>query len=470
MKKKTKYFWILLLVGLITSSCSMDPVVADQAETKITNMADIRVMLDGAYNRMVNYRYWGRNMILVGEVRSDNMFSNAFSQRFPTWSQMLVPETDRWTDQLFNYAYATTATPNIILNTDLESIEGVQEDIDYMLGEAYAIRAMVHFDLLRSFGQAYIDGGNNLGVPYLKTFKEEGNDVPRNTVDENKADIYADIQQAIDRFTAGSSSTYNKKKTIFTLDAVYALQSRVGIYFKDYDYAYEGSSKIVDKYPVTPVSEVIEYWASAIPAPASIFELAQNEIDRQGSESISYIYRGPLYGDVEAFPNLITDVGFEAGDIRGSAAMIDYDSQNRLRNMGKYPAKDSDGHDNIKVFRIEEVVLNHAESLLMGNNHKNPALARDYLNEIPANRGAGLYTNSISIDDILSERRKELLFEGFRLHDLARYHRDVRAISPNTVNNHGLVKAGSYKFTLPIPRHELDANKNMEQNPLRDNN
>lgn len=469
MKNKLIIFSIFILfISIAISSCSIEPIVANQAETKISNISDARAMMNGAYNRMVNYRYWGRNMILVGEVRSDNMFSNAFSQRFPTWSQMLVPETDRWTDELFNYAYASLATPNIILNSDLDGMEGgSQADINYLLGEAYAIRAMVHFDLIRAFGQTYINGGSNLGVTYIKSFKEEDSHIPRNTIEENKSDIKSDIAKAIEHFNNASGSSY-AKKTVFTLDAVYALKSRVGIYFKEYDYAYEGSSMLISKYPITPANQLIEYWESDIIGAGSIFELAQNEIDRQGAESISYIYRGPLYGDVEAFPNLISDIGFDTNDIRGSQAMIDYDHLNRLRNMGKYPAKDSDGYDNIKIFRIEEVILNHAESLLLGSQNNNPSLARDFLNEITSNRGANAYQGTITIDDILLERRKELLFEGFRLHDLARYNRDIRDISPNTVNNHGLVKAGSYRFTLPIPRHELDSNREMIQNPLSD--
>lgn len=463
MKRKDLNILGILLV-FIFGSCSMEPEIADQADTTLKNVDDMRVLMDGAYYKMVNHNYWGRNMLLVGEVRSDNTFSNGRSNRYVEWSKMDLLDTDTYNDGLFNYAYGTVAGPNVIINADTEGIFSENHaDMDHIIGEAYALRALAHFDLLRVYGQAYITEGSGLGIPYMTEFRgEQGNNVPRHTVAENKNQLYNDIEEAIHYLSRGSSSEFANSKSRISLDAAYALQSRIGIYFKDYDYALQGSSQIVDKYPITAAGEVLDYWAMSTPGAASIFELEQNPTDNQGQNNIGYIYRGLKLGDVEVFPNLFADAGFDANDVRFSHEMIHVDNIG-LRNFGKYPADDESGHDNIKVFRIEEVVLNHAESLLMGSGN-DAANALKYLNSIPQNRHATTYSTA-TIENILKERRKELLFEGFRLYDLARYNLDLRDVDPSTINNHGFVPAGDKRMAMPIPRHEMDSNKQMVQNP-----
>lgn len=456
----------LVLLTLIISSCSLDPVIADQGDTHIEDLSDLRTLMDGTYRNMVNYRYWGRNMILAGEVRSDNTFSNGRSNRYPNWSKMDLNDRNARVENLFNYAYASLANPNIIVNEKDLDDKVSQEQIankNHIVGEAYAIRAMIHFDLLRTFGQTYLKEGEDLGIAYMTEFKgDQGNNVPRNTVAENREHIYKDIAEAINHFEQASTSSYVGDKTRMSLDATYALKSRVGIYFKDYDYAYEGSKEVVDKYPITPADDYVSYWAAENPGAASIFELEQNATDNQGQNNIGYIYRGLKLGDIEVFKTLYEDANFDANDVRFSSEMI-RDHNGFFRNMGKYPADDESGHDNIKLFRIAEVILNHAEALHLKSS-PNDSEALNFLNKIPENRNANPYS-AINIENILQERRKELLFEGFRLYDLARYGLDIKDMDPGTVNNHGHVEAGSYKLALPIPRHEMDANKEMKQNP-----
>ena len=66
-------------------------------------------------------------------------------------------------------------------------------DINQTVGEAYALRALAHFDLLREYGQHFITGqggSSALGVPYVKTYRDPANLSPsRDTVESNVADI-----------------------------------------------------------------------------------------------------------------------------------------------------------------------------------------------------------------------------------------------------------------------------------------
>src|SRR5699024_12280393 len=189
------------------------------------------------------------------------------------------------------------------------------------------------------YGQQYIDNGSNLGITYAKEYKAEDLQIPRSSVEDNKIDIYADIEKAIDYMLQGESSEWANNKTNFTLDAVLALKTRVGTYFKEYDIVEDAASQLEGKYEITPANKLVEYWSDSNPGAASIFELAQSTTDNAGINGLAYIYRGDSCGDVQAFNNLIVDAEFDSDDVRASEDMIGYESEdsNKLRNLGKYP-------------------------------------------------------------------------------------------------------------------------------------
>ncbi|MFW6277432.1 MAG: RagB/SusD family nutrient uptake outer membrane protein, partial [Prolixibacteraceae bacterium] len=126
------------------------------------------------------------------------------------------------------------------------------------------------------------------------------------------------------------------------------------------------------------------------------------------------------------------------------------------RNLGKYPS--ADYSDNVPLMRYEEVVLILAEA----KTELGDADALDVLNQIPEKRNAQLYTEATK-ENILTERRRELCFEGFRFDDLARTGRDIPLVAP-LKQTHGGPAYGSYNYAFPVPTAELNANPNMVQN------
>lgn len=444
-----------LSILIILVSCS----IKDKGSTDVNSTNELTKLIDDSYEIMSNYRYMGRNMLVAGEVRSDNVYSNADGTKFSDWSAMDVTASDVNVADLMKGAYSSVVNPNLVLEIDPSTITGSAADNSHLMGEAFLLRAFAHFDLLRIFGQVYSEG-NELGISYINRFDPEQK-VERGTIESNYANIKMDIADAVHYFELGASSSRAKEKLNFTLDAAYALQSRVGTYFKDYAYAYAGSKEIVDKYSVTPAAAFVDYWSQQTPPAASIMELEQNESSKnQGSRSIGATYRGSS-SDLRGIKSLIEDFDFDVDDIRVSADMIKISDQGVITNIGKYPAKEELlGSDNIKVFRIEEIILNHAEALINGAGTGD---ALEYLNRIPSNRQAATYMEA-TMDNVLKERRKELLFEGFRFFDLARTGKDIRDMDVPT-NNHGLIPSGNYKFAFPIPLEEININNQSEQNP-----
>jgi hypothetical protein len=62
--------------------------------------------------------------------------------------------------------------------------------------------------------------------------------------------------------------------------------------------------------------------------------------------------------------------------------------------------------------------------------------------------------NTVTVDDVLRQRRLELAFEGNLLHDLKRTGRSVGSLSFD-----------ANELVYPVPQRECDANPEITQNP-----
>ena len=460
MRKINIIILALALLG-ISYSCSKDslePTLAQSksVETSINTAEDLQGILYGAYNRMTHATYYGRDLIIYNEVRSDNCFANGKSGRFVNPAAMNVSVSDAYPTDTWSQIYAVIANANIIINA--EDIEGDQDEIDHIKGQAYAIRALAHFDLLKLFGQQHVTdlGANSeLGVPYITEYKGEDLLPARNTVTQVKDAVNNDLNQAL---TLMSASLNDDAKQAITTHAVNALKARVAVYFKDWPAAKAACEEVIasGEFQIVEVDAFTGIWTTDSPV-NSIFALAFSNTDNQNINGLQYIYRGTQYGDIEVLSDL-SDL-FEAGDIRGFASGMLGMEDTKIRNMGKFPDMTSYS-DDIMLIRYEEVVLMYAEALFEINNADPEALV--WLNKVPAERNATLYAEATKAN-IMLERRKELAFEGFRFDDLARTGSNIPLVDP-LKQTHGGVTYGSYKYAFPIPRVELNANSNMVQN------
>jgi len=456
-----KIIYSIIAIALLGSlnSCSKDslePTLAQEkaVETSITSLEDLQGILYGTYNRITATYYYGRDFIIYGEVRSDNAYANGNSGRFLTPSDMKMGETDGYATDTWTYIYRVIASANILIGQDATSFEDDPAEINHIIGQAYAIRALAHFDLLKLYGQQHVTGGT-LGVPYITEYKGEDLTPARNTIAEVKGFIEADLDKALSFMTA---SLNDDSKQFFTTYAVHALKSRVALYFGDWSTVITAAETVInsDLYSIVPEADFIASWYLD-GAVNSILELAYSSTDNNNINGLAYIYRGSSYGDIQVLDDLVSI--FDAGDVRGSAFMISVDvgGSEVLANIGKYPSMDYS--DNISLIRYEEVLLNYAEALFetAGN-----AAALTVLNQITAARGANSYA-AVTKADIMQERRRELCFEGFRFDDLARTGSDIPLVSPFQQEHEG-PEYGSYKYAFPIPKVELNANSNMVQN------
>ena len=473
MKNIYKYFLIFTASALVVScgESDLEPTLAldKDLDSGINTADDLAFVLNSAYDRMTETGYYGRDQIIMGDVRTDNAYSNMNSGRFAN------SDMDYNSNGAGPWAtiYRVIAITNIVINADTSNLTGSAAQITHIQGQAHALRALAHFDLLQDYGQHFITGQGGagaLGVPYVKTYKDPANLEPfRGTVASNIGDIAADLTSAISMM----DDSYNTSTSYMSRAGAYAILARATLYAGSVDPSLYATADSAAKWVIansgaSPVSATGFTGSFATDnASNSIFELAFSGTDSRGINGIAYILRGTSYGDVRiltgdgANPDLL-DI-YDAGDVRGAADMIGT-AQGYPTMLGKFPSMSGD--DNITLFRIEEMHLIAAETSLRAGNS---ADALSYLNNIPAIRGLGAnYYASATLENILLERRKEFAFEGLRFHDLSRMGKDMPLIDPFKQMNDDLTGTpptfGSYRYAYPIALSERNANPNMVQN------
>ncbi|MDB4595005.1 RagB/SusD family nutrient uptake outer membrane protein [Flavobacteriaceae bacterium] len=473
MKNIYKYLLIFTASALVVScgESDLEPTLAldKDLSSGINTAADLGFVLNSAYDRMSETGYYGRNQIIMGDVRTDNAYANLNSGRFSD-SDMDYSSTGAGP---WSTIYRVIAITNIVIGADTSSLTGSAGQIAHTQGQAYALRALAHFDLLQDYGQHFITGqggGASLGVPYVKTYKDPANLEPaRGTVASNIGDIAADLTTAIGMM----DDSFNISSSYMTKAGAYAILARAALYAGSVDPSLYATADSAAKWVIansgaSPVSATGFTGSFASDnASNSIFELAFSGTDSRGINGIANILRGPTYGDVRVLtgdgpnPDLM-DI-YDADDVRGAADMLGT-AQGYPTMLGKFPTMN--GSDNVTLFRVEEMHLIAAETSLRAGNS---ADALTYLNNIPAIRGLGAnYYASATLENILLERRKEFAFEGLRFHDLSRMGMDMPLIDSIKQLNDDLTGTppsyGSYRYAYPIALSERNANPNMVQN------
>ena len=87
----------LIFASLLIVSCGdedLEPTLAQDKDlaSGIQTADDLYSVLNSAYNRMTSSGYYMRDFIVMGEVRTDNMYSNVNSGRFAvSYTHLTLP-------------------------------------------------------------------------------------------------------------------------------------------------------------------------------------------------------------------------------------------------------------------------------------------------------------------------------------------------------------------------------------------
>lgn len=503
MKKILFSIVALALLSSGLTSCSDDRLDAtlegarDIEAKPIETVTDLRATVSGAYYRMVEAAYYGRDIIIYSEVRGDNAYAAAgFSNRFQNVSSYNLTPTHAYPSDTWKKIYEVVSSANLAIGATIKT--GSEKEINQGKAEALAIRALAHFDLLRLYGQQYVgdSGLDGLGIPYIKQFGElDAKNYKRLSVREVRDNIYKDLDDAL---ALVDKNATNKKR--FTQQAIYGVKSRVALFFgafqeSDYAIALTSAQKAMELGGgIIQQSAYVASFSAEEPQSNSVFELAQDNVNNLGNNSLYNIYAYRGYGDVVGLEVNLQDLFEDQTDIRSSVEMQGYNNLTQndkgnykkvgpnkfvkltekeldgtvvvdpairysfeyYRNFGKYTKISS----NIKVMRYEELAFNFIEAAVRSKTEEGAAL--NLLNKIAAERyddkPVAKY-DKLTLATVLTERRKELIFEGFRFEDQMR-NKENLASTPQS--KEGMLY-GSPKLAFPIPRNEINASK-IDQN------
>ncbi|MCW3465590.1 RagB/SusD family nutrient uptake outer membrane protein [Chitinophaga nivalis] len=472
MWKKKRYHVTLLLTSLIMA-CSKDfldikPRESTETERAITDLAGLRAAVNGMYSLMQDENYYGRTVPLLPDLRSDNGFiSIVNSNRYRNLDQYIVTANDAYTTDTWNQLYKVVANANMIIRKGphIGLLPVAQDSVAaaQMIAEAYAVRGLAFFDLVRIFAQAYhyTADASHLGIPLVTTIDVNVIQAPgRSTVKQTYDQIICDLTTAIRRFTAAGGSAVASGR--MSAAAANALLSRVLLYKEDWQGAANYASAVIsgNAYTLLPANKLVNDFKQTGNG-ETIFEIINTPVDNRSTDALSYLFSQAGYGDVLAtddlwriYPEKDIRLGFLARDKRAGSG-----GENPANTITKY--KDiTTFNESIKVIRLAELYLTRAEALAhLGNETGAQADLQVIRNRANPGSGAITLTGKRLLKAILLERRRELAFEGHRLFDLARTgqafvkhlagNQDLSILLPNT------------KIILPIPQRELDANPNI---------
>jgi hypothetical protein len=120
-----------------------------------------------------------------------------------------------------------------------------------------------------------------------------------------------------------------------------------------------------------------------------------------------------------------------------------------------------------KVFRTGEMYLIRAEARAETNDLTGAAADLNALRTARINNysNASFASKGDLITAIMNERFKELAFEGHRFFDAKRRNLPIIRLAADAQNNKITLESGNFRFLLPIPNSEIQANPLMVQNP-----
>jgi tetratricopeptide (TPR) repeat protein len=437
---------IVALLGLFTGCdkyLDLNPSQSVNESIALTTDENVKGVLLGAYSEFALPSIYGGNLLRNAELLGGDgeiKWVGTYIDPRQLFSKTILT-TNSEVEVQWRDSYAVINTINNILSA-LDVVKSA--DRDRVQGEALFLRSLMYFDLVRFFADQYKFGVANdqMGVPLVLTptgVLTENNFVTRNTVDEVYNQVIADLLTA-------ASILPEDNDVYASSGAANALLARVYLQKGDYEKARDAANIVINSgmYDLQKTYEGVfnndnNTWED-------IFATQITPQDRFSSmtEFFSVPEFGGRDGDIEILDGHLNL--YSVGDKRFDL----FFNGNGSIECGKW----NNQYGVVNLIRLAEMYLIRAEC----NSRLSTSVGATPLEDFNLiHTRAGLdAVSSVTLDDILFERRLELAFEGFRIHDIRRLHQDV-----------GLLHFNDPKLLFPIPARELEANPNLktQQNP-----
>ena len=460
---QAKYICLALVAGAaLITSCKKQLNLQDpqglNPQAAVSNDANVKKLLQGGYDAISSGSLYGGDIQILSDLAgSDGELSwkGTYNNYREIWGKNVIT-----TNSLITNTWTRGYNAINIANSVLEGLPVVAAaDKNRVQGEALFIRGAMHFELVRFYAKNYTDGSasSNPGVPLMTTPVKSIPDITkptRSTVEAVYASVIADLTQA-ENLLPATNSFYATKS------AAAAMLSRIYLQKADYAAARDAANRAITNATGKSLLPVfMNNFNQSANTAETIFAIQVN--DQDGANNLQLFYSVDIFGardgDIEVNTKHINL--YEPADVRKSstnnptaATQFQFNTAFYVKYSAYRTTKFRDLYKNIPVVRLAEMYLTRAEanyrlSTAIGDSPLND------LNKIRSRAGVLPFAAIADVNAIYLERRKELAFEGFSLHDAKRFQRTIDAKPWN-----------DNKLIFPIPFRELNANSSLTQNP-----
>ena len=369
-------------------------------------------------------------------------------------------------DTLWSTSYNAIANCNYLLRNIEEHGDVMSDNLrDLVQGEALALRAFLHFDLLRGFAPSYKMGKDDLAIPYMREVTNAP--VAQSTVSKvldyiledlttakkllepidpigpafaDYSELPEDDYEPDDYITDDGFWLYRTSRMNYY--GVVACMARVYLYKEDMQNALESALEVIN-------SERFEFISDAIRAEESYDFEYMESVARHEYISSLYVY-DLLEGRSDMFFKELATYECTLDDGRKSLIFTDLGINLDIRSKNMFGPRDAGGGEfvnkymtgtQIPLIKLSEMYLIAAEA--SGDIN--------YLETLRANRGYGsnpLPAGADLQEEIQNEYRKEFIAEGQLFYYYKRQNLASIPFAAQTMNRD--------TYVFPVPDNELE--------------
>lgn len=521
MKKIFNYITIMILAGLI-SSCGEDylntsPTDRIPGDGLFNTATNALIPLNGIYRLMYTQGWSLTNSTntqqcdgltawnLAADVMGEDMVMKAQGSGW-YWYDCIYNVKSRYNStgwrpyDLWNGYYTLISNANYIIAAE-ETMEGTEAEINYVVGQAYAIRAYCYYHLSMWFARTYVGHEDEACVPiYTEPTTSETEGQPRATNREVYTLIVNDINKAISLL---EKAPKQDDKTHIDYYVANGIKARISLTMNDWDGAASAAKIARSNYTIgtgsqltsgmNDVSQKNVMWGATIidtQTPGWGPFLWHMDALSMLPGTQNYAYRAPKCINKNLYEKMGTqDIRRQWWDPENNEIKVEGVVLSNYIQV-KFLFSDAELALGDKIWmRMEDMYLIEAEAQCrMGQDGE----ARRLLIELVSTRDPN-YTTSKSgtalgaltsnetgslLEEILIHRRIELWGEYGRIFDIKRLKQGFRRTQDMGWTLDALLEGTNtqnpetFAWVLTIPQAEFDGNENMDlakdQNPMGD--
>jgi starch-binding outer membrane protein, SusD/RagB family len=442
--EKNTIKWLTFLCGaLVVCSCNKNSLLNAKPETSLvipSTVQDFQAILDD--DEVMNITP------SLGEESADNYYvtytnfeaRSVVERNTYTWASDIfagttgIPDWDIPYQQVLNANVVLAGLPGIAVTSDN------QQDINTLKGYALFYRAYAFFNISQVFAPVYdsTTATTDPGIP-LRLSPDVNAVSVRSTVAQTYSQILGDLVTASRLTPAAFQAAYRNRPST---PAVYALEARVYQSMGAYAQAGAAADSALQLY-----NTLIDY-NTVSPANFFPFQNTNAETIFQSTFPTSSLMLAPLIG--VAIIDSTLYASYQPNDLR----LTLYFSL-----VGGLPQPRTGYSGTIFPFSglaTDELYLERAESYARAGQ---TTLAMNDLNTLLVNRYSGVYTPltatgpADALNQVLTERRKEIVMRGLRWTDLRRLNKEGYNLTLERILNGQTytLPPNSPLYTLPIP-------------------